>query len=59
MGIAPRRIIFGTDSSWFLRGFARRYLEVQYQACCEIGAGEEALRMIIAGNAARLLGLAL
>ena len=54
----PRRVIFGTDSSWFPRGFARRYLEVQYQACCEIGVGEDALRLVFAGNAARLLGLA-
>jgi predicted TIM-barrel fold metal-dependent hydrolase len=55
----PSRIIFGTDSSWFPRGFAHRYLEVQWQACAEIGVAEEDLRRIFAGNAARLLGLTL
>jgi len=53
----PARVIFGTDSSWFPRGFARRYLEVQWQACAELGLSREDLRAIFAGNAARLLGL--
>lgn len=53
----PERILFGTDSSWFPRGFARKYLDEQFQACCEIGAGEHTLRLIFAENAARLLGL--
>jgi predicted TIM-barrel fold metal-dependent hydrolase len=55
----PRRIIFGTDSSWFPRGFARKYLEVQMAACRELGVGEADLRLVFAGNAARLLGLTL
>ena len=55
----PARVIFGTDSSWFPRGFARRYLEVQWQACVELGLPEDDLRSIFAGNAARLLGLPL
>jgi hypothetical protein len=55
----PRRIIFGTDSSWFPRGFAARYLDVQMAACRELGLNEPDLRLIFAGNAARLLGLAL
>jgi hypothetical protein len=54
----PQRIIFGTDSSWFPRGFAHRYLDVQLQACAEIGVREQDLRLIFAGNAARLLGIA-
>jgi len=53
----PSRIIFGTDSSWFPRGFARRYLEAQWQACAELGVPEADLRLIFAGNAARLLEL--
>ncbi|HEU5300470.1 MAG TPA: amidohydrolase family protein [bacterium] len=57
--VGPQRIIFGTDSSWFPRGFARRYLEVQMEACRELGLDEGALRAIFAGNAARLLGLPL
>ena len=55
----PGRIIFGTDSSWFPRGFARRYLEVQYQTCRELGLGEGDLHQIFAANAAGLLALSL
>jgi hypothetical protein len=55
----PRRIIFGTDSSWFPRGFAARYLEVQMAACRELGLDDPDVRLIFAGNAARLLGLTL
>lgn len=55
----PERIIFGTDSSWFPRGFAVRYLDEQLRACREIGVSEHALRLIFAGNAARLLGISL
>lgn len=57
--MGPRRIIFGTDSSWFPRGFAVRYLEAQLRACWELGCAEETVRAIFAGNAARLLGIAL
>jgi len=55
----PQRILFGTDSSWFPRGFARRYLDVQLAACRDLGVGDDDLRLIFAGNAARLLGVAL
>ncbi|MDR7422221.1 MAG: amidohydrolase family protein [Armatimonadota bacterium] len=54
----PQRVLFGTDSSWFPRGFAHTYLEVQFRACQEIGVPEADLRLIFAGNAARLLGVA-
>ena len=57
--VGAQRIIFGTDSSWFPRGFARRYLEVQLEACRELGLGDGDVRLIFAGNAARLLGLPL
>ncbi|HKV45997.1 MAG TPA: amidohydrolase family protein [bacterium] len=57
--VGPRRIIFGTDSSWFPRGFAVRYLEDQLRACWELGCREDDVRAIFAGNAARLLGLPL
>jgi predicted TIM-barrel fold metal-dependent hydrolase len=55
--VGPRRILFGTDSSWFPRGFAVRYLEEQLRACWELGCGDEIVRAIFAGNAARLLGI--
>ncbi len=55
--VGSRRVIFGTDSSWFPRGFARAYLEVQVQACRDLGVSDDDLRLIFAGNAARLLRL--
>jgi predicted TIM-barrel fold metal-dependent hydrolase len=57
--VGAGRIIFGTDSSWFPRGFAQKYLEVQMAACRELGTGDPDMRLIFAGNAARLLGLTL
>lgn len=57
--VGPRRILFGTDSSWFPRGFAIRYLEDQLRACWELGCGDDTMRAIFAGNAARLLGITL
>ena len=35
--MGPDRIIFGSDSSWFPRGFARRYLADQLRICWEMG----------------------
>ncbi len=52
--IGPERIIFGTDSSYFPRGFAVRYLQDQIRDCRELGLAEDHLRLIFAGNAARL-----
>ncbi len=57
--VGPRRILFGTDSSWFPRGFAVRYLDAQLQACRTVGCGDDSLRAIFAGNAARLLRIPL
>ena len=53
--VGPRRIIFGSDSSWFPRGFARRYLEDQLRACRRLGFPPEAVKQIFGGNARRLL----
>lgn len=55
--IGPERILFGTDSEWFPRGFANRYFETQWQACCEIGMDSEDLHRVFHDNAARLLKL--
>lgn len=52
--IGPERIIFGTDSSWFPRGFAIRYLQDQIRDAREIGMSHEQLQLIFGGNAARL-----
>lgn len=53
--VGPRRIIFGSDASWFPRGFARRYLEDQLRACRRLGLKPEEEALIFGGNARRLL----
>lgn len=56
--VGPQRILFGTDSSWFPRGFSYRYLQDQVRACRYLNLPETDLEDIFAGNALRLLGLA-
>ena len=53
--VGPKRIIFGSDSSWFPRGFARRYLDDQLRACLQLGLSAEAIDLIFSGNARRIL----
>jgi uncharacterized protein len=55
--VGSERIIFGTDSSWFPRGFSIRYLQDQYRVCQWIGMKEDDLQNIFANNAAKLLGV--
>lgn len=52
--IGPERIIFGSDSSYFPRGFAVQYLDDQLRDCYELGLTQEQIQMIFGGNAARL-----
>lgn len=52
--IGPDRIIFGSDSSWFPRGFAVRYLQDQIRDARDIGLHHEDLQKIFGGNAAQL-----
>lgn len=53
--VGPARILFGSDSSWFPRGFARRYLQDQFRDCVDLGMPDEHLQLIFGANAARLL----
>lgn len=55
--IGPDRIIFGSDSSWFPRGYCYRYLADQMRICHEMNMPEPDLHRIFGGNAARLLGI--
>jgi len=55
--IGPERILFGSDSEWFPRGWANRYFETQWQTCCEIGMDKDDLHKVFRDNAARLLHL--
>lgn len=53
--IGPERILFGSDSSWFPRGFAIRYLQDQIRDARNLGMSHQQLQLIFGGNAARLL----
>jgi predicted TIM-barrel fold metal-dependent hydrolase len=55
--VGPKRIIFGTDSSWFPRGFSYRYLQDQVRVCRQLNFHEADMEQIFARNALRLLGL--
>jgi predicted TIM-barrel fold metal-dependent hydrolase len=55
--IGSERIIFGTDSNGFPRGFVYRYLQDQLRTCREINMREEDIENIFGNNARRLLKL--
>ena len=55
--IGPERLLFGTDSSYFPRGFSAEYLREQLKTCYELGLREEEINMIFHNNAAELLKL--
>ncbi len=50
----PERLLFGTDSSVFPRGWNRAIFDEQVAALQEAGAGAEAARGILGGNFLRL-----
>ena len=53
----PERILFGTDSSVFPRGWRQDVLRAQREALGACGLDAAARERILGGNAARLLGL--
>jgi hypothetical protein len=55
--VGADRIVFGTDSSYFPRGFSEDYLKEQVRECRAIGLDEGSVEKIFHGNAARLLKL--
>jgi predicted TIM-barrel fold metal-dependent hydrolase len=55
----PKRIIFGTDSRDFPRGFTLRFLQDQLRICRGLNMREEDLQDIFGGNAAQLLKMEL
>lgn len=55
--VGAERIIFGTDSSYFPRGFSEPYLREQLKACYELGLTKNQIEAIFHDNAARLLKL--
>jgi predicted TIM-barrel fold metal-dependent hydrolase len=52
----PRRLLFGTDSSFFPRGWNREIYDVQVNALREIGLGAGDARLVLGENLARILG---
>lgn len=46
----PKRLLFGTDSSYFPRGWHEQIFEVQSKALYEIGIADDAARLIFHDN---------
>jgi hypothetical protein len=55
--VGAERILFGTDSSYFPRGFSDQYLREPLRICYDIGLPQESIQKIFYGNAVRLLKL--
>lgn len=53
--IGPQRLLFGTDSSFFPRGWNAGILETQSKALYEIGVTDAVARLILHDNLVRLL----
>jgi predicted TIM-barrel fold metal-dependent hydrolase len=53
----PRRVIFGTDSSYFPRGFRRDILDEQSAILDGLGLSDEDRQLVMGGNIRRLTGL--
>ena len=54
----PKRLLFGTDSSFFPRGWQPAILETQRQAMADAGATEAQIADVLGGNFARLFPVA-
>jgi predicted TIM-barrel fold metal-dependent hydrolase len=55
--VGSERLLFGTDSSFFPRGWIADVFYAQLNALLEIGVSQEQARMIFGGNLRRLLNL--
>lgn len=55
--VGAERLVFGTDSSYFPRGFVRAYLEEWLEVSEAVGMGETERALFFGGNALRLLGV--
>jgi predicted TIM-barrel fold metal-dependent hydrolase len=52
----PQRLLFGTDSSFFPRGWNGKVFETQIGVLESLAVGEQEARMILGGNLKRLVG---
>ncbi|GAA4855602.1 hypothetical protein GCM10023310_38220 [Paenibacillus vulneris] len=55
--IGPERIIYGSDSSSFPRGYVYRYLQDQVRVCRELNWSERDIENVFGNNARRLLNV--
>ena len=53
--VGPRRLLFGTDSSYFPRGWNGLIFETQSKALYELGLKDDDAELILGGNLRRLL----
>ena len=53
--LGPKRLLFGSDSSWFPRGWVPKVLTDQLEILREVGVDHEAASDILGGNLRRLL----
>jgi len=53
--VGAGRVLFGTDSSFFPRGWNREVLEAQVQALVDLGIGASDARRVFGGNLQRIL----
>ena len=53
--VGPGRLLFGTDSSWFPRGWMRSVFETQIAALAAAGVDAEAAKGILGGNLRALI----
>jgi predicted TIM-barrel fold metal-dependent hydrolase len=53
--LGPNRLLFGSDSSWFPRGWIVSRIQDQIDALRRIGVEEEAARAILGGNLLRIM----
>jgi uncharacterized protein len=51
----PRRLLFGSDSSFFPRGWHAPIYEAQVQALRDLAVGADTAQLILGGNLQRLL----
>jgi predicted TIM-barrel fold metal-dependent hydrolase len=55
--VGAKRIVFGTDSSFFPRGFRTNILEEQLRICNELGFKKDEIDGIFGDNIVRILRL--
>jgi predicted TIM-barrel fold metal-dependent hydrolase len=53
--VGPKRLLFGSDSSFFPRGWNHEIFDVQSRALHEMGIGAADARLILGGNLRRVL----